>query len=114
MKHTVRSALTTAVVSALFAFSGTAAAIDADAAKALAKKNDCGKCHAVDKTKKGPSYKKIAENNKGKADVEAKLIKHLKTSPKVKLEDGTEEEHKQIEAKDDAEIKNLIGWILAQ
>ncbi len=40
--------------------------------------------------------------------------KHLKTSPKVKLEDGTEEDHKQIEAKDDAEIKNLIEWILAQ
>ena len=31
------------------------AAIDKDAAQALAKKNDCFKCHAVDKTKKGPS-----------------------------------------------------------
>ncbi|MFM2069697.1 MAG: hypothetical protein RLZZ584_4606, partial [Pseudomonadota bacterium] len=35
-------------------------AVDADAAQALAKKNDCFKCHAVDKEKKGPSYKKIS------------------------------------------------------
>ncbi len=92
----------------------SAFAFDADAAKALAKKNDCFKCHAIDKTKKGPSYKTIAEKQKGKPDIEAKMIKHLKTSPKVKLEDGTEEEHKAIEAKDEAEIKNLIAWILAQ
>jgi len=32
------------------------AAVDEAAAKSLAKKNDCGKCHAPDKTKKGPSY----------------------------------------------------------
>ncbi len=96
------------------ALSAPAQALDEAAAKSLAKKNDCGKCHAIDKTKKGPSYKKIAEKHKGKADVEAKLIKHLQTAPKVKLEDGTEEEHREIEAKDMAEIKNLIQWILAQ
>jgi len=108
-------ALTSALVAGLLlSVSGSALAFDADAAKKLAKKNDCFKCHAIDKTKKGPSYKKIAEKNKGKADVEAKFMKHLKTSPKVKLEDGTEEDHKEIEAKDDAEIKNLIEWILAQ
>ena len=32
----------------------------AAAAQALAKKNDCFKCHAIDKTKKGPSYQKIS------------------------------------------------------
>ena len=90
------------------------AAVDADAAKALAKKNDCFKCHAVDKTKKGPSYKKIAEKFKGKADAEEKIVKNLTTGPKVKLEDGTEEDHKIIDTKDKAEIKNLIDWILAQ
>ena len=40
------------------------AAVDEDAAQALAKKEDCFKCHAVDKTKKGPSYKKIAAKYK--------------------------------------------------
>jgi cytochrome c len=92
-----------------------AQAVDADAAKALAKKNDCFKCHAIDKTKKGPSYKKIAEKYKGKeAEGEAKMLKNITTGPKVKLEDGTEEDHKIIDTKDQAELKNLVQWILAQ
>ena len=107
------------IVSLLFAFSAVtimpaeAAAIDADAAKALAKRNDCFKCHAIDKTKKGPSYKKISAKYKGKADGESKLIKNFTTSPKVKLEDGTEEEHKMIDTKDMNEMKNLANWILS-
>jgi cytochrome c len=32
----------------------------------------------------------------------------------VKLEDGTEEEHKIIDTKDPKELKNLIEWILSQ
>ncbi len=93
----------------------SAHAFDEDAAKALAKKNDCFKCHAIDKTKKGPSYKKIAAKYKGKeAEGEQKIIKNITTGPTVKLEDGTEEEHKIIDTKDQAEIKNLIQWILAQ
>jgi cytochrome c len=91
-----------------------AADVDADAAMALAKKNDCMKCHAIDKTKKGPSYKKVAAKYKGKADAEEKLLKNITTGPKVKLEDGTEEEHKIIDSKDPKAIKNLIDWILSQ
>jgi cytochrome c len=96
-------------------FSGASnAAINADAASALAKKSDCLKCHAIDKDKKASSFKKIAEKWKGKGDAEAKLIDSLTKAPKVKLMDGTEEEHKVIATKDVNEIKNLIGWILAQ
>ena len=90
-----------------------AAGIDAEAAKALAKSNDCFKCHAIDKTKKGPSYKKIAAKYKGKPDGESKLITNFTTSPKVKLEDGTEEEHKMIDTKDEKKMKNLANWILS-
>jgi cytochrome c len=92
-----------------------AAEVDVDAAQALAKKNDCMKCHAIDKTKKGPSYKKVAAKYKGKtAEGEEKILKNITTGPKVKLEDGTEEEHKIIDSKDPKAIKNLIDWILAQ
>ena len=87
------------------------AAVDEAAAKAYAKQNDCFKCHAPDKTKKGPSYKKIADKYKGKADAEEKMFKHLTTSQKVKLEDGTEEEHKALDKADAAKIKNIIEWI---
>jgi cytochrome c len=89
-------------------------AFDADAANALAKKNDCFKCHALDKEKKGPSYKKIAEKYKGKPEGQEKLIKNFTTGPKVKLDDGTEEDHKIVNTKDAAALKNLADWILSQ
>ena len=100
-------------VVAMAAFSTQSFAVDADAAQALAKKNDCLKCHAVDKDKKGPSYKKIAAKYKGKADGQASIIKAITTGPKVKI-DGNEEEHKILDSKDAAAQKNLADWILAQ
>ena len=110
---------TLSVVSAsiLLAFASLApahAAVDEDAAKALFKKNDCTKCHAVDKTKKGPSLKKIAAKYKGKADGQAAAIKNMTTGSKVKLDDGTEEEHKVIDTKDEKELKNLADYILSR
>lgn len=103
--------------SLLFALAGLApvhAQVDEAAAKALAKKNDCFKCHDIAKSKKGPSYKKIAAKYKGKPDGEEKAIKNMTTASKVKLDDGTEEEHKVVKSKDMAEIKNLANWILSQ
>ena len=91
-----------------------ASAVDAAAAQALARKSDCLKCHAIDKTKKAPSYQKIAAKYKGKPDAEQKLIDNITKKPKVKLEDGTEEEHKVVDTKDVGEMKNLIAWILSQ
>ncbi|MDA8256147.1 MAG: hypothetical protein M0Z99_11020 [Betaproteobacteria bacterium] len=53
------------------------AAFDEAAAKAMAKRNDCFKCHAPDKTKKGPSLKKIAAKYKEKKLGEKEAIKHM-------------------------------------
>ncbi len=89
------------------------AAVDAAAARALAKSNDCFKCHAIDKTKKGPSYKSVADKFKGKADGESKIITNITTGPKIKLEDGTVENHKIIDTKNPNELKNLADWILS-
>lgn len=87
------------------------AEVDVDAAQALAKKNNCFKCHAVDKKKDGPSYKEIAAKYKGKADAEQKLYIHLTTNPKVKV-DGKEEEHTALKTKQEDEIRNVVRWIL--
>lgn len=89
------------------------AAVDEAAAKALAKKNDCFKCHAPDKTKKGPSLKKIADKYKEKKLGEKEAIKQMTEGKKVKLEDGTEEDHKVIETKDPKELSNIAQWILS-
>jgi cytochrome c len=109
------SAFTTAALAlALSALAPAQAAVDADGAKALFKDNECTKCHAPDKSKKGPSLKKIAEKYKGKAEGQDKLVTNFTTGPKVKLDDGTEEKHKVIDTKDPKALKNLADWILAQ
>lgn len=93
---------------------GSALALDDDGAKALLKKSQCTKCHAIDKDKKGPSYQKIAKDNKGKADAEARVVKSMTSGAKVKLSDGSEEEHTRVNTKDTADIKGLAEWILKQ
>ena len=104
-----------AAASAVFAFSlPAAAAPDADAANKVLKDSGCTKCHSVDKAKKGPAFQKIAAKYKGKADAEAKLTDAVTKSPKVKMDDGSEEEHKAVTTKDAAQVKNLVQWILAQ
>lgn len=98
----------------VLAFSVNAsAAVDVDAAKSLARQNNCFKCHGVDKEKDGPSYKKIAEKYRGKAGAEEKLVHHVTSGEKAKFPDGHEEEHKVIKTKDMGEIKNLVDWILS-
>ena len=104
-----------AIAAGAFALStAVQAAPDADAAMKLAKESGCTKCHAVDKAKKGPSFQKTAAKYKGKSEGEAKLIDMVTKTPKVKFEDGTEEEHGAVKTKDQAQIKNLVDWILAQ
>ena len=103
-----------AFASAGLIFSGaTFAQVDEDAAKLLFKQNECGKCHNPEKNKKGPSLKKIAKEYKGKATAEAELIKHMTKGAKVKLDDGSEEDHKIIDTKDAKAQGNLAKWILS-
>jgi cytochrome c len=40
-------------------------------------------------------------------------VTFLTTGPKVKMDDGTQEEHKAVKA-DPAQVKNLVQFILAQ
>jgi len=107
---TISSAL---VMTGALSLSPLANALDADAAQALAKKEGCFKCHAIDKKKEAKSMKEIAGKYKGKADAEAKMLAQIIEGPKVKNAEGVEEDHKIIKTKDKAEQKNLIDWILS-
>ncbi len=91
----------------------TAAQVDADAAQALMKKSNCGKCHALDKKKDGPPYKETAKKYQGKPDAEQKLYIHLTTNPKVKVE-GKEEEHTSLKTKKEDDVRNAVRWILSR
>lgn len=110
MKNTI---LFTALGVSLLAFAGTALAVDADAAKDLARESHCFKCHSVDKKKDGPSYQSVAEKYKGKPGAEEKLIKHITVPNKVKI-DGEWQDHQMVKSRDPAEIKNLVDWILSR
>lgn len=102
------------VVAALLALPALPSfALDAAAAEALAKKSNCMKCHSVSAKKEGPPFKETAAKYKGKSDGEQKLVTHLTTNPKVKV-DGQEEEHSNLKTKNDAEIRNVVQWILSQ
>ena len=119
MKFSLRNTLMAAMAGAalLLATTSSQAAVDVEAAKALARQNNCLKCHAIDKDKDGPAYKKVAEKYKGKANAEARLIEHITTGEKAKFPDGHEEEHKIVKTsppKDAEQIKNLVQWILSQ
>jgi cytochrome c len=91
----------------------SAVEVDGDAAQALMKKSGCFKCHAVDKKKDGPPYKEVAAKYKGKPDAEEKLFTHATTNPKVKI-DGKEETHESLKTKDEAQIRNVVRWVLSR
>lgn len=89
-----------------------AQAADDKAAEKILKDNDCAKCHTLAREKEGPPYRKTAEKYKGKADAEQKLFAHLTSEPVVKV-DGKDEKHKKTQGSE-ADIKNLVQWILSR
>jgi cytochrome c len=117
MTSAKRTPLTLALAAATLLLCSTAVqAVDVEAAKALARQNKCLNCHSVDKDKDGPAYVKVAEKYRGKANAETRLIEHITSGEKAKFPDGHEEEHKIVKtspAKDMAQIKNLVQWILS-
>ncbi len=111
MKHSI-TASALGLTAALL-FSPVTHAADAAAGEALAKKEGCLKCHAIDKKKDASSLKEIAKKYAGKGDAEAKIMNQITTGAKVKLEDGSEDDHKIVKTKDKAELSNMIQWILS-
>ena len=109
----MRKATVVALGAVLALGAAPVARADDAAVESLMKKSNCFKCHAVDKKKDGPAFKETAAKYKGKADAEAKLYTHLTTNPTVKI-DGKEEEHDSLKTKDDAQIREVIRWVLAK
>lgn len=90
-----------------------AQSVDVSAAEALVKKSGCTKCHSVSAKKEGPPFKETAAKYKGKADAESALVKHLTTNPKIKV-DGNEELHDSLKTKNDADVLNVVRYVLSR
>ena len=112
---TVSLATLALAAGALFT-SGSAWAANEDAAKELARQNNCFKCHAIKKDKDGPAWSKVAEKYRGKPEAQDRLVTHITSGEMAKFPDGHEEKHKIIQtdpANDMAQIKNLVDFILS-
>lgn len=77
----------------------------------LARKNDCFKCHAVDREKEGPSWRSVAAKYRDRPNAREKLFTHLTTAPIIELK-GDPEQHKQLDTLRPEEVRALADWIL--
>ncbi|MBL8343385.1 MAG: cytochrome C [Rubrivivax sp.] len=90
-------------IAPLVALALSAAALGSAQANQALATDKCGKCHEMDKKKKGPPYKETAAKYKGKAGAEDQLYKTI-NDPK-----GDHPEFKASEADQRAVLK----WILS-
>jgi cytochrome c len=112
--HWRRGLVPAALALAVLLVTVPARAFDADEARMMLRRNNCLKCHSVDKKKEAPSYQDVAAKYRSRSDARERLWTHLTTGPQVKFADGHEEEHKILRPQNPDELKNLIDWILAQ
>jgi len=85
--------------------SGVVLAADDAAASAELKKSGCMTCHSVSAKKDGPSFKAVAEKYKGAADGADKIRANITTS---------KEHNHHLKTKDDAQVKNVVDYILSR
>lgn len=100
----------------LTGFTAPALALDVEAAKGLAEQNNCMQCHGLRKDKDGPAFLTTADKYRGKANAVDEVVKHMTSGKKVKLADGTQEEHKiakTMPPNDAKQLKNLAEYILS-
>ncbi|MCT9810817.1 c-type cytochrome [Acidovorax sp. Be4] len=82
----------------------------ASANQALAQKNACLACHAVDKKLVGPAFQDIAKKYAGQADAQAQIAKNIKAGGSGKW--GPIPMPAQA-ALSEADASTLAAWILA-
>lgn len=80
------------------------------ASLALAQKNSCTACHAVETKLVGPAYAEVAKKYKGQKNAEATLIANIKKGGSGKW--GAVPMPAQS-ALSDADAKTLAKWILS-
>ncbi|QWD03871.1 c-type cytochrome [Polynucleobacter paneuropaeus] len=91
--------------------------MNGEQAKTLIAKNGCYRCHSLDKDKSGPSFQKIASFYRGKPGSKARLYEHFTSGENAKFIDDHLEPHlivKTMPENDQAQIENLVNWMLAQ
>ncbi|HEY5720680.1 MAG TPA: c-type cytochrome [Gammaproteobacteria bacterium] len=78
----------------------------------IVSKNKCFKCHAVEREKVGPAYINVSKKFNEDPNGRQKIYTHLTTSPTIKVE-GRDETHVNLKAGGDADINEVISWLLS-
>lgn len=92
------------------AVAAAAAAMPARANLALAQKNACTACHAVDKKLVGPSYQEVAKKYAGQKGAEAALVDSVRKGGSGKFGQVPMPAQPNLS---EADAKVLVQWILA-
>lgn len=82
----------------------------AQANLALAQKNACTACHAVDKKLVGPAYQEVAKKYAGQKDAQAALETSIRKGGSGKWGPVPMPAQAQLS---DADVKTLAAWVLA-
>ncbi len=85
------------------------AALDNAAGQAMMQKDGCVACHAIDKKLIGPAYQDVAAKYKGDKDAVAKLSTKVKNGGSGVWGSIPMPPNSGVS---DADIKNLVTWIL--
>lgn len=99
----------TLALATLAACSG-AHALDAAAAKALATKNNCMGCHAVERKVVGPAYKAVVAKYQGQADAADKVAARIKSGGAGQYGPVPMPAYPNLKPE---ELKLLAAWVLA-
>ncbi|WIT12167.1 class I cytochrome c [Paucibacter sediminis] len=92
----------------------SALAVDVAAAEQTARQNECFKCHETGSLKEGPSFKYVAWKYKADTGAAARIKYHLTSGEPAKGTDGKTAPHKIVKVENDAELINLIEWVLSR
>ncbi len=98
------------IAGALATAFATLPAAAADDGLALAQKNGCTACHAVDKKIVGPAYKDVANKYRGDKAAQAKLVDKVKKGGAGVWGQVPMPPNTQVK---DADIKKIVDWVLA-
>lgn len=79
--------------------------------EATAKANGCMACHALDKKLVGPAYKSVANKYKGDAAAADRLAKEIRSGSKGVWGPAPMPPQTKI---NDADLKKVLAWVLAQ
>ena len=96
------------LMAASIAFAGNVLAGDGEA---LAKKNNCTNCHALDKKGVGPSFKDIAAKYKDDKNAQAKLEKKVRGGGSGVW--GKMPMPVTAKSVSDDDIKSIVQWVLS-